>query len=369
VKVKDRSLAARLRTLDDLARALGVSRATVSNAFNRPDQLSAELRERILATAKHAGYTGPDPTARALSRGERGAVGLVFTEQLSYAFSDPASVHILEGLARACEQAETGLLLIPVAADGNGSVERIVNAAAVDALALYSLPDDDPTIEAALARGITTVLIDQPLLPGVPYVGHDDRSAARLALAHLFELGHRRVGVLGYRLTPRRHRGELDRDCQLAAGYHHTRTRLKGYEDALRAAGRRWDSLCFFESESNDPSGGCATTLELLRLDDPPTAVLTDSDQLAIGALHGAAEAGLSVPDDLSVIGMDDVPAAAVVTPALTTIRQPLVEKGQAAGRILLGQRSGRRKTVFPVELIERESTAAYSGRRRGRRR
>jgi DNA-binding LacI/PurR family transcriptional regulator len=353
------------RTLDDLARTLGVSRATVSNAFNRPDQLSAKLRERILTTAKESGYVGPDPTARALSRGERGAIGLVFTEQLSYAFSDPAAVHILEGLARACEQAETGLLLVPISAAGDGSAARAINGAAVDALALYSLPDDDPAVEAALARGITTVMIDQPLLPGLPYVGHDDRAAARIALAHLLELGHRRIGVLGYRLTPQRHRGELAREQQLAAGYRHTRTRLKGYEDALGAFGSSWDSLCFFESESNDPAGGAATAHEMLRLQDPPTAILTDSDQLAIGVLQAAADAGLQVPTDLSVIGMDDVPAAAVVTPALTTIRQPLVQKGEAAGRILLGQRSGKRKTVFPVELVGRESTAAPSRRRR----
>jgi DNA-binding LacI/PurR family transcriptional regulator len=355
------------RTLDDLARALGVSRATVSNAFNRPDQLSAELRERILRTAREAGYAGPDPTARALVRGERDAIGLVFTEQLSYAFSDPAAVHILEGLARACEQAETGLLLVPISAAADGSAARAINGAAVDALVLYSLPDDDPVVEAALARGITTVMIDQPLVPGVPYVGHDDRGSARLALAHLLKLGHRRIGVLGYRLTPQRHRGELAREQQLAAGYRHTRTRLRGYGDALRAAGSDWQALTFFESESNDPAGGAATALEMLSK-DPPTAILTDSDQLAIGVLQAAAEAGLRVPEDLSVIGMDDVPAAAVVTPALTTIRQPLVEKGETAGRILLGQRSSKQKIVFPVELIVRDSTAQPARRRRPQR-
>jgi DNA-binding LacI/PurR family transcriptional regulator len=354
-----------VRTLDDLAELVGVSRATVSNAFNRPDQLSSTLRERILRAARETGYAGPDPTARALSRGARGALGLVFAEQLSYAFSDPAAVLILEGLARACEQAETGLLLVPVAADTDGRAVRAINGAAVDALALYSLPDGDETVAAALARGVTTVMIDQPMLPGVPYVGHDDRTAARLALAHLLELGHRRIAVLGYRLTAQRHRGELPRTPQLTAGYRHTRIRLRGYEDALRGHQASWDRLCFFESASNDPAGGAASALELLGRPDPPTAILTDSDQLAIGVLGAAREAGLRVPEDLSVIGMDDVPAASVVTPQLTTIHQPLVEKGEAAGRILLGQRSGKRRTVFPVELVVRSSTAAPARRRR----
>jgi DNA-binding LacI/PurR family transcriptional regulator len=364
--VKVKPAVASVRTLDDLAAVLGVSRSTVSNAFNRPDQLSATLRERILRTANDLGYSGPDPTARALSRGERGAIGLVFAEQLSYAFSDPAAVLILEGIARACEQAQTGLLLVPVATNGDGSAASAINGAAVDALALYSLPDGDPSVAAALARGVTTVMIDQPLLAGVPYVGHDDRAAARLALDHLLGLGHRRIGVLGYRLTPNRHVGELSRDQQVAAGYRHTRIRLDGYEDALHAHRAGWETLRFFESASNDPAGGAAGARELLEQPDAPTAILTDSDRLAIGVLSAARETGLEIPRDLSVVGMDDVPAASVVTPRLTTIHQPLVQKGEIAGLILLGRRSGRRRTILPVELVVRDSTAApQRGRRR----
>lgn len=347
-----------MRTQDELAKLLGVSRATVSNAFNRPDQLSAKLRSRILDAARAAGYVGPDPTARALSRGTRGAVGLVFTEQLSYAFSDPAAVLILEGIARACEEAETGLLLVPVATSNNGSASRAINAAAVDAFALYSLADDDSAVQSALARNVPTVMIDQPIIRGVHYVGHDHRSAARSALVHLIELGHRRIGVLAYRLTPIPHAGEVSREQQLAAGYHHTRSRLEGYGDALESAGLDWDSLRFFESVSNDPHGGAATATAMLKGRQQPTAILADSDQLAIGALRAATECGLRVPDQLSIIGMDDIPAAAMVTPALTTVRQPMVEKGLTAGRVLLGDVQHKRETVFPVELVVRASTA-----------
>ncbi len=346
---------------------LGVSRATVSNAFNRPDQLSSELRQRILEAARVAGYVGPDPTARALSRGTQGTVGLVLTEQLSYAFSDPAAVLVLEGIARACEEGETGLLLVPVTTTKDGSQTRAINAAAVDAFALYSVSDDDPIVETALARSIPTVMIDQPMLEGVPYVGHDHRSAARLALEHLLALGHRRVAVLAYRLTPERHSGEVTRQQQLDAGYHHTRARLQGYRDALRAHGLDWDLLTFFESPSNDPAGGAASAAALLQGQGAPTAILTDSDQLAIGALQAAADAGISVPDDLSLVGMDDIPAARMVTPALTTVRQPMIEKGHAAGRILLGKSPRKKRVVLPVELIVRESTAPAPAERRTR--
>lgn len=364
MKVNSRPGATPPRTLSDLAKTLGVSVATVSNAFNRPDQLSVALRERILQAAKEAGYVGPDPTARALSRGKHATVGLILTEQLSYAFSDPAAVLILEGLARACEEASTGLLLVPVVAGGDGSAARAINAASVDGLALYSLPDGDDAVEAALARKVTTVMIDQPLVSGVPYVSHDHRSAARLALTHLLDLGHRRVGVLAYRLTPERHRGERSLELQLAAGYRSTRARLEGYGEVLQAFRLGWDSLFFFESESNDPDGGASSTAEMLQIEPRPTAILADSDQLAIGALRAAKDAGLELPAELSVVGMDDIPAAAIVTPALTTIRQPLAEKGETAGRILLGQRTGKRRIVFSVELVVRASTGPPPRRR-----
>ena len=234
VKVKRSASTNRPRTQAALAATLGVSSATVSNAFNRPDQLSPELRERILAAAGEAGYVGPDPTARALARGKRGTIGVVFTERLTYAFSDPAAVLFLEGLARACEDADTGLLLVPVnAAAGNGG--HNIHRVAVDALALYSLPDDDPALAAALAQRITAVTIDQPETAGAAFIGIDDRAAGRAALAHLLELGHRRITVIAYRLTPERRRGELSRSQQLAAKYRTTRLRLKGYEDALNA--------------------------------------------------------------------------------------------------------------------------------------
>jgi DNA-binding LacI/PurR family transcriptional regulator len=353
-----------LRTQAALAGALGVSTATISNAFNRPDQLSSELRQRILAAAREAGYVGPNPTARALSRGKQGAIGVVFTERLAYAFSDPAAVLFLEGLARACEQAETGLLLVQVDA-GADDHSHSIHRAAVDALALYSLPDWDPAVAAALARHVPTVVVDQPEAAGAAFIGIDDCAAGRAALTHVLGLGHRRVAVIAYRLTPERRSGELSREQQHNAGYRTTRLRLKGYEQALREFDLGWDTLSFYESDSNDPAGGAATAARVLNASDRPTAILTDSDQLALGVLRAAAAANLRVPDDLSVVGTDDIPAASVVTPTLTTIRQPLIAKGEEAGRILLGQTGGKRKVILPFELVIRGSTARAPRRQR----
>lgn len=364
VKVKRSSPTNRMRTQAALAAALGVSSATVSNAFNRPDQLSPELRERILRAARDAGYVGPDPTARALARGKRGTIGVVFTERLTYAFSDPAAVLFLEGLARACEDADTGLLLVPVSA-GASSGSHNIHRAAVDALALYSLPDDDPAVAAALAQEIAVVMIDQPETPGAAFIGIDDRAAGRAALNHLLELGHRDITVIAYRLTPERRRGELSQEQQRAALYRTTRLRLKGYGDALKRFGLGWETLRFYESDSNDPAGGAATAAEIFVADSRPTAILTDSDQLALGVIQAAVSAGIQVPEDLSIVGSDDIPAASVVTPALTTIKQPLISKGEEAGRILLGKSSAENKLILPFELVIRSSTAPARARRR----
>src|ERR671912_1118912 len=136
--VNRRSLGRRT-TLKEVAAEVGVSPATVSNAYNRPDQLSPELRERVLETARRLGYPGPDPVARSLRTRQAGAIGLIFTETLSYAFRDPAAVAFLEGLGLACESAGSGLLLVP-AAPGDGTDARIVHRAAVDGFVVYSMP-------------------------------------------------------------------------------------------------------------------------------------------------------------------------------------------------------------------------------------
>ena len=130
----------RQATLASLAAELKVSRTTVSNAYNRPDQLSAELRERVLDAAKRRGYPGPDPVARSLRTRKAGAVGLLLTEALSYSFRDPAAMSFLAGLAESCEDAGQGLLLMP-AGPGRDDVEAaaVVQQAGVDGFVVYSV--------------------------------------------------------------------------------------------------------------------------------------------------------------------------------------------------------------------------------------
>ena len=198
-----RSPAPRRRaTLASLAAELKVSRTTISNAYNRPDQLSADLRERVLATAKRLGYPGPDPVARSLRTRKAGAVGLMITEPLNYSFSDPAALDFVAGLAESCEEAGQGLLLVAIGPnrsldDGSAAVL----AAGVDGFVVYSASDDDPYLSVVQQRHLPIVVVDQPKdVPGTSRVCIDDREAMRQLAEHVVGLGHREIGLLTMRL-------------------------------------------------------------------------------------------------------------------------------------------------------------------------
>jgi DNA-binding LacI/PurR family transcriptional regulator len=341
-------------TLQTLADRLGVSRTTASNAFNRPDQLNPALRERVLALAAELGYAGPDPRGRALRSGRAGAIGVLLTERLSYAFGDPAAVATLRGLALEAERVGISLSLLPAPLSG-GDAESVTRAL-VDACFVYALPEHHPSVAAALERRLPTVIADTPHMAGVPFVSIDDRGGARAAAQHLLDLGHRRLAVVTLRVREDDRRGLIDADRRGTAAYRVTRERLAGYRDAVRAAGLDWEAVPVYEGP-NERAVGAEAAASLLALDPRPTAVLGMSDELALGVLDGARDAGLELPRELSVVGFDDAPPA--TGRGLTTIRQPLVEKGRAAGRMLLEAIDGGAPVdvELPTELIVRGST------------
>src|SRR5918992_147109 len=155
---KKQSVPARSPTLRDVADAVGVTKTTVSNAYNRPDQLSPTLRTRVLEAAAKLGYTGPDAAARSLRRGRSRAVGVIYADPLSHAFADPAFVRFLEGLASMVEQHGVSLTLMPGAP--RGAATSSVTAAIVDAFVVYSMADDDPLVNAARDRQLPLICVD-----------------------------------------------------------------------------------------------------------------------------------------------------------------------------------------------------------------
>jgi len=175
-------------TLESIARQLGVSKMTVSNAYNRPDQLSPELRERVLGAARELGYPGPNPLASTLRRGRVGAVGMVFDEPVSFALSDPAAALIVRGLASVCETERAGLLLVPGVPGGEAGID-LVRTALVDGFIFYCDYEGDPRLKVLRDRGMPYVLVDAPAVADVSWVGIDDRGGAEMPAQHLLDLG------------------------------------------------------------------------------------------------------------------------------------------------------------------------------------
>ncbi|WP_026196996.1 LacI family DNA-binding transcriptional regulator [Sciscionella marina] len=347
-------------TLASLAAELGVSRTTVSNAYNRPDQLSPELRKRVLDTARVLGYPGPDPVARSLRTRKAGAVGLLLTENLSYAFRDPGAIEFLEGLALACEDAGQGLHLVPASPEREDVAS--VHRAGVDGFVVYSVPEDDPHLAAVLERPLPTVIADQPRAASVDHVGIDDHAAIQRLARHVIELGHKHVGVLCMRLGRDRNDGFVSLARQHSARYHVQRARLAGLRDAFEAAGVDWNTVAVVERFDHSLDDGARAAGQLLDRDPQVTAILCTSDLLALGALDEASRRGLRVPQDLTVTGFDGI--AEALRTELTTVRQPVLDKGRTAGELLLSTKDpGRPRSVtLDTELITGKTSAGPRG-------
>ena len=353
----------RRATLASLAAELKVSRTTISNAYNRPDQLSAELRDRVLATAKRLGYVGPDPVARSLRTRRAGALGLVITEPLTYSFSDPAALNFVAGLAEACEEVGQGLLLVAVGpsrsvADGT----RAVLAAGVDGFVVYSASDDDPYLQVVLQRQLPVVVVDQPRdVPGVSRVGIDDRAAMRELADYAIGLGHRDIGLLTMRLGRDRRQGLVGPERLRSQHFHVQSERINGVRDAMTAAGLDPDSLTVVESYEHLPTSGGSAAEVALEANPRITALMCTADVLALSAMDYLRAHGIYVPGQLTVTGFDGVPEA--LSRGLTTVAQPNLEKGRHAGRLLhTAPRSGLPVIdVLDTELI-RGRTAGPPG-------
>lgn len=339
-------------TLQTIAKALGVSRTTVSNAYNRPEQLTAELRERIFAEARRLGYAGPDAAARSLRSKRTGSVGLLFTETLSFAFSDPYAVGFLQGLAETAERHSTSLLLVPI-----DSAVEAVRKAMVDGFCLYCVDDGHPAVEVIRARGLPVVTTTPTDDLNLAYVGIDDEAAAYSAGEYLRTLGHRRVGVIIDRWQAAQ---EVPPDADaLAVAGKSARARYEGYRRALPDS-----ELRVVAADRNARPAGQVAAAELLDCPNPPTAIVTTTDMLALGVLDALRERDLQPGVDVSVIGFDDVPEATAA--GLTTVHQSMTDRGRAVGLILLEPDAvTERHILLPAELVVRETTGPPGGERR----
>ena len=334
-------------TIADVASAAGVSKTAVSFAFNNPERLGQATLERVLGVAHDLGYT-PHPAARALSMRRSGTIGVLIPQRLSTVFANPFLSELMQGLGDLCEEHDLTMLLVPPL---DGSLEGAIRQASVDGFISLGLGPDDRALEMLDRIGIPTVAVDSESSPGRPAVNVDDEGGARAAAQHLLDLGHRDIAIIVLPPT-RAHFGLTPAAARRLAGYRDALDRAGAPEPhtftagATRAAGAR-----AFESM---PKGRRR-----------PTAVLAMSDMVAIGLMAAAQLAGLKIPDDLSVVGYDDLPMAAWTNPALTTVRQPIIEKGRLAARLLIQRMKGKVVQSPPplgTSLVVRGSTSPPSG-------
>lgn len=323
-------------TLASIAAELGVSRTTVSNAYNRPEQLSGDLRDRILRTAARMGYSGPDPTARSLRTRRAGAIGVLLTDDMTYAFEDQASLEFMSGVSEACVGMDTSMLLIPAGAETSEEDRpaSLVNQAAVDGFIVYSVAADDPFLTSVSTRNIPTVICDQPADGhAMNFVGIDDTESIRPTARALIEAGHRRIGILCIRLDRRPNNGPVSADRLRTAQMHVQKARVQGALAVLEASGIDPEAVPVVERHLNTPDTARSAAAELLETHPDLTAVICTTDSQALGVLDYADEDGVDVPGELSVVGFDGIARAR--SRGLTTVEQPNREKGFTSGNVL----------------------------------
>lgn len=341
----ERGIALGKVTLQSVADRVGVSRMTVSNAFSRPDQLSAELRARILDAAADLGYVGPDPAARALARGRVGSVGLLLNGDLSEAFEDQVSAEFVASVAD--ELARRGLALT-VLTPPQGDTFVPARDVAIDGALVYTCEPRSAGVEWLSRRALPVVAVDQDLGDTVPGVRVDDRDGARQGARHLVDLGHREIGILALGLPG------PDGTLHDSDSYP-SRQRMAGWREVLAEAGI--DPVVTLAPY--EPRGTAQDVARRLLESSPVTAVLCFSDVFAQAVVLAAEALGRTVPDDLSVVGYDDAPFATTTRPPLTTVRQDVSAKGHLAAGMLADALAGRpgESQLLPATLVVREST------------
>jgi alanine racemase len=348
--------------LADVAREAGVSKTAVSFAFNNPERLNAATAAKIREVGDALGYR-PHPVARMLNQRNTMTIGLLTPQALSVVFGNPFYAELCAGVAAQTDQAGYGLLFVSPL---HGSLIRAIARATVDGFVAVGLSEDHPEVEQIRRSGLPMVLVDGAALPEHASVESNDEVGARSAARHLLSLGHRDFVAIG--VEPPNMPGLFE----YSAGPTETVAwrRLTGYRQGLELGGVKLrDDRIVTGPASFD--GGVAAFRRIWEDGLRPTAILAMSDVMAIGVIWAAREVGLDVPQDLSIVGFDDLDVAPHSNPPLTTIHQPIRRKGEEAARLLLRMIANPdserpQHKVLETRLIIRGSTAPAPIGRRG---
>jgi DNA-binding LacI/PurR family transcriptional regulator len=341
VTILERPASRRVRgsiTIADIAAETGVSVPTVSKVITGRADVAPGTRQRVEAAIREHGYR----------RGRRAAPPAALLELIFHEFDSEWAIEIVAGVERVAREHDHAVVLSEMGGrrrPGRGWIEGVLARRPTGVIAVFA--DLSEAQRAALkSAGIPLVIVDPTGEPlhDTPSIGATNWSGGLAATRHLLGLGHRRIGVIG---------GPESILC--------SRARLDGYRAAMDAAGVPVDPE-LIRYGTFHVEAGIEVGRALLRLPNRPTAIFAGNDLQALGVYQAAREVGLHIPDDLSVVGFDDLPLAPWVGPPLTTVRQPLALMAMAAGRAVMalarGEDPGQTRVELATELVVRESTA-----------
>jgi LacI family transcriptional regulator len=334
-------------TLEEIARLAGVSRSTVSRVVNDHPNVRNGVRERVWEVIDETGYQ-PYAAARSLVTRRSRIVGVIIPEAVTTLFTDPFFSHLLCGVTQTCNSKRYDLMLslFNHPAGQKEMYRRVVRSGHLDGVVVASTRVDDPLIARLLEDGVPFVTVGRHPDERVHYVDMDNVAAARMAVEHLIRQGHRRIATIT---------GPLN----MTTG----EDRLAGYRQALEAYRLPVEDDLIVEGDFAEASG-MAAARRLLSLS--VTAIFAASDVMAVGALKVLREADARVPQDVALVGFDDVPLAAAVEPALTTVRQPIEQMGSMSADLLLNllenppdEQAPAHRIILPGKLVVRGSCGA----------
>ena len=335
-------------TIEDIAKKAGVSRATVSRVLNDFPYVREELKKRVLDVIEETGYQ-PNFAARSLASRRSHIIGLVIPQSVHTLFSDPYFSRLIEGISATCNQHKYTLSLFVMYTEEEEQwiLPRISRHGITDGLIIQSARVDDPLVKKLVEQGVPSLLVGRTQgLEDVHFIDVDNVTGAFSAVEHLVRLGYTRIATIS---------GPSDSTAGI--------DRLTGYRNALESFQYQVDERLICEGNFSEESGYQAARRLLPYM---PEAVFVASDMMAIGAMRAIQESGLSVPEDIAIVGYDDLPPAAIANPPLTTIRQPIFRIGVMLVEQLVQMLGGseiEKKTILPTELVVRESCGG-KGRR-----
>lgn len=335
-------------TINDIAKKAGVSKTTVSFAFNNPSKISRETCTRIMEIAKELGYV-PDPVARTLAMRQTGSIGLLLPQPIQEVFLNPYISEVLRGIGFVCDREGISLSVL---SPQNGILTQTIRNAAVDGIVTLGIGPGMTVLELFNQRRMPFVTIDGGKGSGLVNVGIDDEGASESLMEAVLSRGHRKIAVFMLKNVTLSENGDhfsLTNDL-----------RLSGFNRSLARHGLSFGqhgSVQVYHTEATMESG-LATARDLLSSANRPTAIICLADVQALGVYEACASAGLSIPGDISVVGFDDIPLAPFMNPPLTTLRQPGFMKGEGAAHLLMEMIAKRpaASVCMDFELIMRDS-------------